>query len=99
MTKNDLVVLNRLRQNEDFQGLSIEQLLLECIDTVGLAETAALLAKTNWKKHTKRTSYNGPNKSGSKLTGLIVVNKKGEREIRFDVNEFDERVELVLRYL
>jgi len=102
MTKNDIKVLDKLkRERKDFADLSVEQLLLECIRSVGIAETMNVLAATNWSKWTKRSGYKGQSKKGYKSIGLIVENGKNLRDIRFDgeVFDFGEKCELVLRYL
>lgn len=100
MTKNCIAQVLKLQQdNETFADLTVEQLLYACVAAVGLDETVAVLATTPWKKYCKGERYNGKNKYGTKLQGIIVKNSKGTREIDFLETPYEHRVEAVLRYL
>lgn len=54
MTDKCIERILRLRGTDDFEDLSIEASLLECIEDVGLEDVKCVLDVTDWDKELKR---------------------------------------------
>jgi hypothetical protein len=100
MTKNCIKEVLKLQKNSEvFADLTVEQLLYACVSAVGLGETVAVLSSTPWKKYCPGEKYNGINKT-TRMEGISLRNKKTAREVMWgDEFDWDEKVNMVLRYL